>query len=110
MEKINIIYVLIILFMIIIGIVIQQYSPIISKFLNSNKEIKTPEPIEYQNKIFNGKSKCFDCERQINMTNNTAYNLVHPTKCFDCEAQIDKTYNGRNSNIGHSSKCFNCEN
>tara|TARA_B110000971_G_scaffold110355_2_gene113045 strand:- start:7783 stop:8112 length:330 start_codon:yes stop_codon:yes gene_type:complete len=108
--EVNIIYVLSILLIIVSGIVLRQYSPQIYDFLQSNKEIKIEEPIQYKNKIFNGKSKCFDCERQINMTNNTPYNLVHPTKCFDCEAQIANNYNGRSSNIGHSSKCFTCEN
>ena len=70
---INIVYVLSILFIVVIGIVLQQYSPQIFEFLRSNKETKTEEPIQYKNKIFNGKSKCFDCERQINMTNNSPY-------------------------------------
>ena len=56
-----------------------------------------------------GKSKSFDSEAQINNSNTTPYNVIHPTKCFDCEKQINQNYNGLPSNMGHSTKCFTCE-
>jgi len=82
--------------------------PNIKELLVNNK-IPVKEDISIK-KIYNGKSKCFDCERQVNQTNKSEYNLVHPTKCFDCERQITKNYNNNRSNLGHSSKCFSCEN
>tara|TARA_B110000211_G_scaffold161730_1_gene182895 strand:- start:13 stop:291 length:279 start_codon:yes stop_codon:yes gene_type:complete len=91
------------------GLLLNKYYPVIKEFMNNiNKE--TVKEITPTKRIFNAKSKCFDCERQINQLNKSEYNLVHPTKCFDCERQINKKYNNLNSNLGHSSKCFSCEN
>ncbi len=95
----------------IILIVIYKFYPVIKKKLLNRINEKKPQEVEFQNtkRFFNAKSKCFDCEKQINKHNKSQYNLVHPTKCFDCEKQIDKNYNKSKSNIGHSSKCFSCE-
>ena len=93
--------------LIIVGIIYKFYPKIKGVFIK-NKSIEIP--IQHTPKrIFNSKSKCFDCEKQINKYNTSAYNLVHPTKCFDCEKQIERMYNNKNSNLGHSTKCFTCE-
>uniref|UniRef100_A0A6C0B340 Uncharacterized protein n=1 Tax=viral metagenome TaxID=1070528 RepID=A0A6C0B340_9ZZZZ len=97
----------------IAGLVLCKFYPKIKEFMSNIININKKEPVkEYvpHKRIFNAKSKCFDCERQINQFNTTKYNLVHPTKCFDCEKQINKPYNNLKSNLGHSSKCFSCEN
>ena len=72
----------------IILIVIYKFYPVIKKKLLNRINEKKPQEVEFQNtkRFFNAKSKCFDCEKQIN-----------------------KNYNKSKSNIGHSSKCFSCE-
>lgn len=94
----------------IIGLSLSKYYPYIQEFMNNINNKEPVKEIITPKRIFNAKSKCFDCERQINKFNKSEYNLVHPTKCFDCERQINKNYNNLNSNLGHSSKCFSCEN
>ena len=94
----------------IAGLLLNKYYPFIKELMTNIGHKEVVKEIIPTKKIFNAKSKCFDCERQINHVNKSAYNLVHPTKCFDCERQIDKQYNNLNSNLGHSSKCFSCEN
>ena len=93
--------------LIIVGAIYRFYPKIKGVFIKKNPVVQpVPNP---PRRIFNAKSKCFDCEKQINRYNTTAYNLVHPTKCFDCEKQIERMYNNKNSNLGHSTKCFTCE-
>ena len=108
--NINMEYILYFLIIIIIIVAVNKYYPKVLEFLKTNKPQPKSNPIIPSKKIFNGKSKCFDCEAQVNNYNKTPYNLIHPTKCFDCERQINQQYNGLRSNLGHSTKCFTCEN
>ncbi len=92
----------------LLAILVYRFYPEIKEYFIQNRKVVEEQPVVHQ-RIFNAKSKCFDCEKQINKYNTSAYNLIHPTKCFDCENQIDKMYNSKNSNLGHSTKCFTCE-
>ena len=98
----------ILVIIILVGAGCALYPKILKLCKRKPKKVKE-ETVIQKPRTFNGKSKCFSCERQINKENDSQYNLVHPTKCFSCERQIDKTYNSRRSNLGHSTKCFDCE-
>lgn len=106
---INLIFIIAVAALISSLLIFKFHPNIIESLINKNTNKEPIKAIETTKRMFNAKSKCFDCERQINRFNNTQYNLIHPTKCFDCEKQINKKYNGGNSNLGHSSKCFSCE-
>ena len=101
-----IISVLVAIIFILLGLIL--YPVILKLFKKEPKKVKEEFVVE-KPKVFNGKSKCFSCERQINKNNKTPYNFIHPTKCFSCERQIEKMYNTKRSNLGHSTKCFDCE-
>ena len=81
----NLFYILIGILMAITIMGVFKFYPTIKEFLvNKCGHNKVPvEEVEVTKRIFSAKSKCFDCERQINKFNKSKFNLIHPTKCFD---------------------------
>ena len=64
--------------LIIVGIIYKYYPNIKGVFIK--KKTVEPKIQTVHKRIFNAKSKCFDCEKQ----SKNPY-MTGPTKCFSCD-------------------------
>ena len=80
----------------------------------NNGSYSTLSPMSNENKgdylknmHLGARSKCFDCESQINYPNKYK---SHSSKCFSCEHDLEKRYGAEYGFFAQPNKCFDCEN